>query len=237
MVPRRSHLGGDASAADVRRASPPAPSPPVRDRSSPGRASGGSGRDCPLTPRGLSQHPSPLPPCPLPPALPREGAQQNPLPGRCCRLPSAAAARRSRYFPSRLPSAAAPVPLPLLPPTGSASLLPHGKHTQSPAPAPATRPIQTNKQKPAPSQSQPTVNFLMTSSFKCLKGKGAPGEGRKGASISRPGREWGRSCRRSGSVRPSCRTTGQGREPVCGGCVCRNREGGRGRGELKKQHS
>lgn len=143
------------------------------------------------------------------PALPRQGAEENTFPGRgqgrrCCRLPATAAgARRSRYFPSRLPSAAAPVPLPPLPPRGSASLQPHGKHTQSPAPAPATRPIQINKQKPTPSQSQPDGKLSNDFFFQVLKRQGAPGEGKKGASISRPGREGGQSCRGPGSVRPS----------------------------------
>lgn len=34
-----------------------------------------------------------------------------------------------------------------------------------------------------------------------------------------------------------CLSVLPGRAGVRGGCVCGNREGGRGRGELKKQHS
>lgn len=97
---------------------------------------------------------------------------------------------------------------------------------------------QTNKNPPR-HKANPTVNFLMTSSsFKCLKGKEhcRGGEGRRGHPS--PGRGRGRAgstVARGPSVRPSCRGTGRGRELLCGGCVCRNREGGRG--ELKKQHS
>lgn len=201
--------------------------------------------------RGIAVSPSLLlsPPHPLSPAprrllpepraaprrsrtpAPRAWAELTllPAPGRGC--------GRATFPLSPLPALLGRRPEPpALPLPGSASLLPHGEHTQSPAPAPITRPAQTNKQKPAPSQSQPDGKLSNDLFFQVLKRQGTPGWGVAVASISRPGRERGPRLLPLG-VRPPSPGTGQGRGSVCGGCVCRNREGGRGRGELKKQHS
>ncbi|XP_050832572.1 translation initiation factor IF-2-like isoform X1 [Serinus canaria] len=72
---------------------------------------------------------------------------------------------------------------------------------------PGTRPgypAHSNKQTETRPVAKPTDGKLSNDFFfQVLKRQGAPGEGKKGASISRPGREGARSCSRSGSVRPS----------------------------------
>ncbi|XP_063257221.1 basic proline-rich protein-like [Prinia subflava] len=120
----RGRLGGDARALPR----PPSFSPrllaPRPWPLAPGAGLlAGAGRESLLTPaRGVTAVPFASPPAPPAPPPKRgaapEGAQENPLPGRgqgrCCRrLPATAAGvRRSRYFPSRLGSAAPRSPSP-----------------------------------------------------------------------------------------------------------------------------
>lgn len=158
---------------------------------------------------GCHGHPSSLPRCPLlpvPKALLREGAQEKPVPGRgqgrCCwRLPCGSAAVPLLPLPAPLGRRPGPPP-----PAASDRLrvpaAPRKTHT-----VPGTRPgypAHSNKQTETRPVAKPTDGKLSNDFFfQALKRQGAPGEGKRGASISRPGWEGGQSRSRSGSVRPS----------------------------------
>lgn len=171
-----------------------------RGRSCPGM---GAAEGAPRSPRGVFG-------CWASPLSPSGGEDIGEVPGDPQPAPG------SRYLPLS----------PWDPPTFAAPLpaLPHeNRQPRQLSPGPFK---QTNRNPPR-REANPTGNFLMTSSFKCLKGKEHPGE--VGGGIHLPARlGWGgcRGCRCSVSVCLSVR---------CAGWVCLREPGGReGTGGVKE---